>query len=142
MNVKTSETTRRDFLAHCTAAGILGVMSSHFRSEAAESDPAPDWATMLDDPVYKMFVGPPDLERILALFPRLPEGHRPAILSRSPRTSPSCATIPEGQYRTSSIGLVCEDRACGTLMPRFAGTIPSTASGRTPRRNTTVSRPR
>ena len=70
MNVKTSETTRRDFLAHCTAAGILGVMSSHFRSEAAESDPAPDWATMLDDPVYKMFVGPPDLERILALFPR------------------------------------------------------------------------
>ena len=53
VNVKTSETTRRDFLAHCTAAGIIGVMSSHFRSEAAESDPAPDWATMLDDPVTR-----------------------------------------------------------------------------------------
>ncbi len=46
------------------------MMSSHFRSEAAESDPAPDWAAMLDDPVRKMFVGPPDLDRILALFPR------------------------------------------------------------------------
>ena len=89
MNMKTSETTRRDFLAHCAAAGIIGMMSSHFRSEAAESDPAPDWAAMLDDPVRKMFVGPPDLDRILALFPRR-RGHRPAIPSRLPRTSPSC----------------------------------------------------
>ncbi|MCU0962815.1 MAG: hypothetical protein MUF48_22185 [Pirellulaceae bacterium] len=45
-------------------------MSKCCRSRAADGDPAPDWAAMLEDPVRKMLTGPPDLDRVMALFPR------------------------------------------------------------------------
>ena len=70
MNGQTSAMTRRCFLARCTTASTAALISSHVTFEAAEQELAPDWAAMLEDPVRKTFSGPPDLDRILALFPR------------------------------------------------------------------------
>ena len=69
MNAKTSETTP-DFLLHCTVVSAVTAILPRCSSDAAEGNPPPDWAAMLEDPVRKMFSGPPDLDRILALFPR------------------------------------------------------------------------
>lgn len=61
-------TTRRDFLARCAAAGALTVTCCRTHADDGEADPA--WATMLEDPVRRMLVGAPDLDRVLTLFPR------------------------------------------------------------------------
>ena len=125
MDVKISETTRRDFLARCTAAGIMTAMSSRLRSDAAESDPAPDWAAMLEDPVRKMFVGPPDLDRILALFPRTqgPPAFDPQQIAEN---IARLQTIPA--VNTGHPSWTCRSRpGLHTSTPRFTGTIPSTA---------------
>ncbi len=62
-------TNRRDFVRHCAAASAIA-MGWRGLSCAAEGEPPHDWATSLEDPVRKMFSGPPDLDKVLALFPR------------------------------------------------------------------------
>jgi hypothetical protein len=70
MNVTDTETTRRGFLASGATAGILMAMCARCRSAAAAGDAASEWATLLEDPVRRMFVAAPELDRVLTLFPR------------------------------------------------------------------------
>jgi hypothetical protein len=62
--------TRRGFVEHCTAASAAGLLSAWSTRLAADERPKTDWRTALQDPVYGMISGQPDLDRILALFPR------------------------------------------------------------------------
>ncbi|MGA2065973.1 MAG: hypothetical protein ABSG86_13450 [Thermoguttaceae bacterium] len=62
--------TRRGFIEHCTAVSATGVLSAWTASSVAGELPKTDWSTALQDPVYSMIPGRPDLDRILALFPR------------------------------------------------------------------------
>jgi len=72
-----SNLTRRGFLAHCAAVSASTALSAGTASSAANDLPKNDWRTALDDPVYRMIRDRPDLDRILALFPR-PRG-KPAF---------------------------------------------------------------
>jgi hypothetical protein len=65
-----SNMTRRGFIEHCTAVSATGVLSAWTASSVAGELPKTDWSTALQDPVYSMIPGRPDLDRILALFPR------------------------------------------------------------------------
>jgi len=46
------------------------MLSSWPGTPAAAEEPKADWQALREDPVRGMFAGPPDLDRILALFPR------------------------------------------------------------------------
>ena len=62
-------TNRRDFVKHCAAASAIAI-GWRAASCAADEEPQHDWAASLEDPVRTMFSGPPDLDKVLALFPR------------------------------------------------------------------------
>jgi hypothetical protein len=69
--------TRRRFVERCAAVSATTAISAWTASSAAGEPPKTDWSTALQDPVYRMVPGQPDLDRILALFPR-PRG-KPAF---------------------------------------------------------------
>ncbi|MGA2618886.1 MAG: hypothetical protein ABSF26_14850 [Thermoguttaceae bacterium] len=65
-----SNLTRRGFIEHCTALSAATALSAWTASRAAGELPKTDWRTALQDPVYGLIPDQPDLDRILALFPR------------------------------------------------------------------------
>ena len=65
-----SKTTRRGFLEHCTAVSAAAMLSAGSMSSAAEQRPKTDWKAALHDPAGGLISGQPDLDQILALFPR------------------------------------------------------------------------
>ncbi len=65
-----STLTRRGFIEHCTAVSATAVLPAWTVSSVAGELPKTDWRTALQDPVYSMIPDQPDLDRILALFPR------------------------------------------------------------------------
>ena len=62
--------TRRGFVEHCTAVSATVVLSAWTTSSVAGQRPESDWTRALQDPAYGMIPGRPDLDRVLALFPR------------------------------------------------------------------------
>ncbi len=65
-----SNMTRRGFIEHCTVVSATTVLSAWTASSVADELPKTDWRTALQDPVYSVIPGQPDLDRILTLFPR------------------------------------------------------------------------
>ena len=59
--------TRRAFLAAVSGGAALSISRA---SHPSEEKPRQDWAASLEDPVRKKFPGKPDLDKILALYPR------------------------------------------------------------------------
>jgi len=66
----TPNMTRRLFLKHCTSVSGATMPSAWHTSFAADQPSKTDWKAALQDPVYDMISGQPDLDRILGLFPR------------------------------------------------------------------------
>jgi hypothetical protein len=62
--------TRRGFVERCAAVSATAVLSAWPRFSPAGQRPKADWTTARQDPVYGMIPGRPDLDRVLALFPR------------------------------------------------------------------------
>jgi hypothetical protein len=62
--------TRRGFFEHCTAVSTTTLLSAWTASSLADELPKPEWRTALQDPAYSLIPDQPDLDRILALFPR------------------------------------------------------------------------
>ena len=60
---------RRDFVK-CCAATSTAALVWRTPSCAAEEERQNEWATATDDPARKLFSGTPDLDKVLALFPR------------------------------------------------------------------------
>ena len=67
--MRKSDVTRRDFLKRGTAVSTAAMFSAWTTSSVAEEQRTTDWKTALEDPVYAMLSGQPDLNRVLALFP-------------------------------------------------------------------------
>ncbi|MEK7684634.1 MAG: hypothetical protein AAB466_04345 [Verrucomicrobiota bacterium] len=89
--------TRRDFLDRCAAVSATAMFSPGARGALAEEKLKGDWSAMTEDPVRKMFPGPPDLDSILALFPRTTgePAFDPALITRKVkdlRTNPPIQT--------------------------------------------------
>ena len=61
---------RRAFLIQCAAISASACLTARTSGVATSAEAASDWQAMLTDPVYEMLTGPPDLDRILSLFPR------------------------------------------------------------------------
>jgi hypothetical protein len=68
--VNANTTTRRDFLGKCAAYSAASLASCVCGAEPSEEKPKTDYHAMSDDPTYKMLSGPPDLDKVLSLFPR------------------------------------------------------------------------
>jgi len=62
--------SRRDFLKQSIAISATAALTPLQAFIRAQEKQEEDWKTMLEDPVRKMFPGTPDLDSILALFPR------------------------------------------------------------------------
>lgn len=65
-----ADITRRRFIEQCTAVSAATVLSTLTTPAWAAEQSTTDWRTALRDPAYEMISGQPDLDRILALFPR------------------------------------------------------------------------
>ena len=61
---------RRDFMRYCTAMCSAVTFSPSVVLAAAKKQSEVDWQAMRADPVRKQISGRPDLDNILALFPR------------------------------------------------------------------------
>lgn len=65
------KTTRRDFLAACSAVIAGATFGPISRADPSGHRSKSDWVQMREDPVRRMISGIPDLDSILSLFPRL-----------------------------------------------------------------------
>lgn len=68
--MRRSEISRRGFLGRCTVLSAAATVAPWAACVVAEEQPRAEWLAALEDPVHAMFPGRPDLDKILALFPR------------------------------------------------------------------------
>jgi hypothetical protein len=61
---------RRDFLKQCTVFWPAMLLAPRIISSEGTNRVREDWLKMQHDPVRALFSGPPDLDRILGLYPR------------------------------------------------------------------------
>jgi hypothetical protein len=67
--VRRSDITRRGFLGRCTTFSAAAALAP-WAASASEPKTKADWLASSEDPVRAMISGRPDLDKILALFPR------------------------------------------------------------------------
>lgn len=81
---KRSELTRRRFLGRAGTVAVASALSPKAGAAGSDRTSARDWIAALEDPVRNMLAGSPDLDRILALFPRTTgePAFDPALIAR------------------------------------------------------------
>jgi hypothetical protein len=68
-----NRTDRRSFITKTATASAIAFISPAFAFLPEDETQVKKWQSMLTDPVYDMLKGKPDLDKIIALFPR-PQG--------------------------------------------------------------------
>jgi len=134
------EFPRRVFLKHTVAAAASTCLAVQASATAVAGEAAADWQARLTDPVYDMLSGPPNLDRILNLFPRTtgkPAFDTQLIAENVRRLQPVRRSIRAIRTWT------CRSRRDWlTSTRRFRATIPNTAWAPMHRTYMTVFRPR
>ncbi len=73
MKYSKGENNRRNFLRTTAAFSASAILMPSLSLFAKDGDQIEKWRNSMEDPVYKMITGEPDLENIMGLFPR-PKG--------------------------------------------------------------------
>ena len=98
MMARRRAVTRREFLGCCAATSAAATLGRGTAWGEIENKLQGDWNALLEDPVRKLFPGPPDLDRILTLFPRTTgePAFDPALIARNVKQLRSRIRIQTG----------------------------------------------
>jgi len=115
---------RRDFLKQCTVFGPAMLLAPRLLSSEGTNRIREDWLKMQYDPVRALFSGPPDLDRILGLYPRTTgePAFDPAEMEKKAqalRTHPAIATGHAFLDRSVRVGLAHIDATFQGDHPKY-----------------------